>query len=696
MRKLKKQMIAVVLSAAMTMVLLTGGALAADETSNTFTDIAGSPYAEAIEALTEAGVMTGVGGGRFAPDMEVSRAMAVTVLGRMAQVEEETTDQFTDVDNESWYAGYVGWAAENGIVKGDGEGHFAPESAVTGEHMELMISRYARLKGIAYESTNTSTEALNRGEMADMVYKISRMSSSAVRETTHGKVQGFIEENGSYAWLGIPYAKAERWAAPTDPDAWTQTRTCTSAGSVAIQSSVNYATGESSIKGSEDCLNLDVYTPADAKGLPVLVFIHGGNNQTGQSTEIPGDELVITNNCVYISLNYRLGLFGFNCLPALQTAEDTTGNYALLDIAKALDWVKANAAAFGGDPENITVSGFSAGGRDVMAMLASPMFAGKFDKAIVLSGGMTMADVDKSAAQIAAAIAPLAVEDGKAEDADAAAAWLLTEGEDVLEYLKGLDASRLAPLMGNAGIRMSVFPHLYTDGVVLPTEGFATTTYNEVPVIMLTGSGEFSFFNGGGYLASKEFSALEEDVQAAAKEFSRKYGSDMYRIFNAQESANTMIANYDAPIYVCQIDFDDTVMGAFHGIFGPMLHSSMYAGMGDYTGTAYAGMSKSFNAYLTAFLATGDPNGEGRDEWKKWDAGTQLSMVFDGDENGAVVELKNVAKTYGDIIAEMEADTTVSKEIKTQLIHTVTNGRWFSDAQDAHFNVPSGWVADQK
>jgi para-nitrobenzyl esterase len=445
-------------------------------------------------------------------------------------------------------------------------------------------------------------------------------------------------------------------------------------------------------------LNLDVYAPDSAEKLPVLVYVHGGNNQTGQSSEIPGTDLVVTNQCIYVSLNYRLGLLGFNCLPALQTETDSTGNYALLDIAKALDWVKDNIAEFGGDPDNITISGFSAGGRDVMAMLVSPLFKDKFDKAVVYSGGMTIADEDMSAAQIAAAVAPLAVEDGKAADEQAAAEWLLTSSADVKEYLMGISAERLAPLMGSAGIRMSVFPHLYNDGVVLPKEGFATETYNSVPVLMLTGSGEFSLFNNGGYLSSEAYSALDDDTKAAATAFSLKYGSDMYRIFNAQVSADTMAANYDAPIYVCQVDYDETALGAFHGIFVPMLSSvHSYAWAGNFAAPGYVGMAEKFNAYLTSFLHTGDPNGENTGvQWSAWDPDTKLSMVFDGDETGGLAEMKNVSRSYADIIAEMEADTTVSADIKTELISTVTNGRWFSAAQDAYFNVASGWVADQK
>jgi acetyl esterase/lipase len=185
-------------------------------------------------------------------------------------------------------------------------------------------------------------------------------------ETAYGPVKG-TEEGSVRIWYGIPYAKAPegdlRWQAPEEPEGWSEVLDCTSPADPAIQFSNNEVTG------TEDCLNLDIYAADGAQKQPVLVYVHGGNNQTGTSQEIPGVDLVTNDGCVYVSLSYRLGLFGFMCLPAF--GQDT-GNFAMLDIAAALDWIRSNIEAFGGDPGNVTVSGFSAGGRDVMAMLASP------------------------------------------------------------------------------------------------------------------------------------------------------------------------------------------------------------------------------------------------------------------------------------------------------------------------------------
>lgn len=295
-----------------------------------------------------------------------------------------------------------------------------------------------------------------------------------VRQTAYGAVKG-AEDDGVLTWKGVPYggdtSGEHRFKAPTDPEKWNGERDATKSGQIALQSSAD------GVIGSEDALNLDIYRPnSDKKKLPVLVYIHGGNNQSGKSEELSGVSFVKNHDAIFVSINYRLGVLGFNPLPSLKTGsdEENSGNYALLDIAKSLDWVRQNIDEFGGDSKNVTISGFSAGGRDVMAMLISPIFKGKFDKAISFSGGMTLADEENSQQVFAEALAPLVVEDGKKATLEDAKAWLLTSEKEVHDYLVSLEAKRLAPLMGNAGIRMSVFPHLYTDGKVLPKEGFNT------------------------------------------------------------------------------------------------------------------------------------------------------------------------------------------------------------------------------
>lgn len=523
-------------------------------------------------------------------------------------------------------------------------------------------------------------------------------TESLVRNTQYGAVKGTATDTCN-AWYSIPYAAAPvgnlRWAAPTAPAAWNDTLDCTKLGNKAIQSGTDYATRKTVVSGSEDCLNLDVYAPANAKNLPVLVYVHGGNNQTGSSTEIDGTQITVDENCIYVSLNYRLGILGFNALPAFQTEEGSTGNYAMLDIAQALDWVKANISQFGGDPNNITVSGFSAGGRDVMAMLISPVFKDKFDKAVVYSGGMTVSDEDTSAEQIAEAVAPLVVEDGLFADEASAKSWLLSEDPAVVSYMKGVDATRLCQLMSNAGIRMSVFPHLYKDDVVIPAEGFDTKNYNSVPVLMLTGETEFSLFSAfDGYFSKPEMTSLDPQTQNAAKSYAIEYGSDMYRIFNAQCSAEQMYGKYKDNIYLCQVKYGSTdsatripTMGSFHGIFVPMLTDHHgYASFADFSTTGYKNMASTFDKYLSNFLVNGNPNGEGLESWSAWTNHNPVSLVLDADDTNAIVTLEDTSSSYKKIIGQMEADPIISDDVKELINKNVLNGRWFSSTIDEKYN----------
>ena len=516
--------------------------------------------------------------------------------------------------------------------------------------------------------------------------------------TAFGDVIG-VDDGEVQIFYGVPYGAAPvgdlRWQAPQDPESWSDPLDCTTEHEVALQYSTDSDTGVTTAIGTEDCLNLDVFTTPNAENLPVLVFIHGGNNQSGNAEEIRGNQIVVRDECVYVSLSYRLGLLGFNCLPALMTEEGATGNFTLLDIAKALDWVKENISAFGGDPENITVSGFSAGGRDVMAMLISPLFQGKFQKAIAFSGGMTTADVEMSQSQIASFLAPLAVEDGKAEDEEAAKAWLLTPEEEVKDYLYSIESERLASLVGNASIRMAAFPHLYEDDIVLPKGGFDTAEYDSVPVMMLTGDTEFSFFNNfdGSYFAP-DWTAFDEETQAAGNAFGNRYGSDMYRIFNTQMSAEKMFGSYSAPIYLCQINYggehSDNVIepfGSFHGIFVPMLSEVNGYGFYDFSEAGYQEMAATYNAYLKNFLYTGDPNGEGLEEWPAWEPEEKLTQVFDASGASA----QNVYKTYDEIMDEMDADDSIPEEAKAYVISHSMRGRWFSDALDERYGNESLW-----
>lgn len=520
----------------------------------------------------------------------------------------------------------------------------------------------------------------------------------------YGQIEGLREE-GILSFYNVPYAKAPvgqlRFKAPQNPDTWTAVLKTQTPGPDGIQPAKNGTRGE------ESCLNLNVFRPDnDHTGLPVLVYIHGGNNQTGSAQDFVPYNLVKKGDVIVVSLNYRLGLLGFNPLPALKTGTlaENSGNYTLLDIKQALDFIRANAWAFGGNPENITVSGFSAGGRDVMAMLISPLFKDSFHKAISFSGGMTTADPAVSAQIVAERLSPLAVRAGLAADDAAATQELLSSDKAVYDFLYRADAASLAAAFGDAGIRMAAFPHLYSDGTVLPQDGFDTDTYNSVPLIMLTGTKEFSgFAQGDPYYAagiqSKEYET--DDAFRASFEFAVKYGSQLYELFNAQESAVRMLEHYDAPVYTCSINFgnDPAVVGedmafltgATHGIFLPLLTDAAMGARAAYPEAfASAGaqqLTADFMQYIINFLWTDTPNGQNLPRWQPWQSTTAgpADMIFDADKEQAHIYQSTERLSYEAILQAIRDDSSVSAEEKARILSRVLNGRWWSNGLDQAF-----------
>lgn len=519
-----------------------------------------------------------------------------------------------------------------------------------------------------------------------------------VRTTQFGKVRGF-KFNDTLNWKGIPYggsvSGSHRWKEPTNPKRWSKIKD-TKKSVTAIQ----FNNGK--IVGSESkALTLDITRPNNnKKDLPVLVYIHGGNNQTGSSQEIDGTDFVKKHNVIYVSINYRLGALGFNPLQALKGKSklNNSGNYTLLDIHKALNWVNNNIANFGGNRKNITVSGFSAGGRDVMAMLISPLFKGQFKRAIVFSGGMTLSDTKKSQQVYAKAFAPLVVQDGKAKNENSAEKWLLDSknNKEVRKYLYSIKSDRIAKLMGNASIRMAVFPHLFKDGVVIPKSGFNTKRYNNVPTLITTGSREFSLFAAyDPYFAKAAMNGklLNNDELSKEYKFAFKYGGELYGRFNLENSADKMLKQgFRAPIYGMQINYGNNPeivgekmaeFGAFHGVFVPLLdpnNTSYNAIVGDaYKTEGARQLSSIFQNDIYNFM-------KGKQIWNQYTADDKRTMNLDADKNKA--ELSSVEKKFtdNDILNAMKEDNSIPENKKSYVIKHVMNGRWFSYQLDKSYN----------
>jgi para-nitrobenzyl esterase len=349
-----------------------------------------------------------------------------------------------------------------------------------------------------------------------------------LRQTSYGRVQGSNDSarSGTYAWKGVPFAKAPtgnlRWKAPAEPDSWTDIKATTQFGNACAQYGRIYGPGSNNTYdatiattlgqtvGSEDCLYLNIWRPASAAaGLPVIVFIHGGSNVSGYTADpvYDGAALAKAANAVVVTANYRLGIFGWLNVPQLKegtNAAEDSGNFATLDNIKALQFINRNIAAFGGDPANVTVMGQSAGAINVYALLTSPLMVSAspklMHKAVPMSGGLSLATnlpagsiptlnpASTALAQGNALLYNLLITDGLATDTASAQAYAATQTPaQIAAYLRGKPAStllttlltKLAPL-GLSG--SGPIP----EGTVLPVDPIAAINagnYLKVPVL---------------------------------------------------------------------------------------------------------------------------------------------------------------------------------------------------------------------
>ena len=246
------------------------------------------------------------------------------------------------------------------------------------------------------------------------------MTEMTVR-TQCGELIGKVRQ-GYAAVLGIPYAAppvgALRFMPPQEPTSWDGIRDGTIFGPASLQPSTEYDPAH----GSEDCLYLNVYKPIDPardEPLPVMVWLHGGGFANGSGNAFFGGFLAQTARAVIVTVNYRLGPLGWLALPSLasESGDGNAGNYGLLDSIAALRWVRDNIAAFGGDPGRVTVFGQSAGGEQVLALLASPPAAGLFHRAISMSApaGLTLPDLPAAAVRNKAFLQRLDCEDDETQ-----------------------------------------------------------------------------------------------------------------------------------------------------------------------------------------------------------------------------------------------------------------------------------------
>jgi len=495
--------------------------------------------------------------------------------------------------------------------------------------------------------------------------------------TMLGQVEGFQDSNNTWVWKAIPYTQPPvgdlRWQAPQDPTPWTETLHETEFCNKCPQgtSAINPGPSESVIQGDEDCLYLNIWRPqTDAKGLPVYFWIHGGSNIQGSADPYIGATIASRSNMVVVTINYRLGLLGWFTHPALRETQDAvsgSGNYGTLDIIKALDWVRNNIEAFGGNPQNITVAGQSAGGVNDLSLMISPPAKGLFHRVISQSGGLQPATLEDGDEYANTVIESLLVIDGTPQDLAASVRASMSTAE-IRDYLMSKTADQLYTAIQG----MQTNPNVFKDGTVLRAEGENAfddpAKYNQVPVIIGSTSEEGKLFM---YLMG-----LDEQWGPGLYQAFGKQASRIARKISLDKIASKISSHESQPGVYCYVfqygqynrfgynawptDQGPTenmswaiALGACHAIdlpfnFGMVGTFPLFDGMSDilFREDNRAGaeaLSDAMLAYTAQFCRTGKPDPDGLPEWTEWPGsrgGIQKKfLLFDANDTEALIEM---------------------------------------------------------
>lgn len=529
-----------------------------------------------------------------------------------------------------------------------------------------------------------------------------------LQQTKYGSIDGkSYDQYGTLGWLGVPYAAPPvgelRWKAPVEPKAWTGTREAKEFAANSLQLS-----GQNTV-GSEDSLYLNIWRPdTTSSKLPVMVFLHGGGNMTGSGKDFQGEQLARNTNSIIISVNYRLGALGFFKNEALETgnALDDSGNYGLLDALRALEWVQDNIEGFGGDTDNVTLAGQSAGARDVLATLISPLGKGLFQKAVAFSGGLTTSAPEAGEQKSESALEKLLVEEGKATTPEEAKAWIAKQSKEQLAtYLRELPADKLVKVFGGTAIRMEPFPHLFRDGTVIPKEGFSVLeqgNYTKVPVLLGSLDTEFAAFAFGDPNFSPSINdgtLFTDKTKAEQYAAAIQYGSEAYAGFNAERVAERLTNVAGQPsVYAYRFAWGtqpgviserlQTLLGAPHGA-DMDFYTGHAAGIAAYFPEGYFSeanqpgrdqLSTAMAAYLKQFLYTGHPGDGGSAnlaDWTPWtkNAATPIMRL---DASNTKAEIGMSSQYYQgkeEVMAKMKKE--LPEETYKLLTEKVFAGRFF-------------------
>ena len=469
-----------------------------------------------------------------------------------------------------------------------------------------------------------------------------------VIKTTYGEISGSIN-NSVYAFKGIPYAKAERFMPPQEPDAWDGVRECTEFGPVARQVVPWYP---DSVQNEKELFSANVWTQGigDGKKRPVMLWLHGGGFHTGASNDpmTYGEALAKKGDVVFVSINHRLNILGFLDLSACGEKYAKSANVGVLDIVKALEWIQKNIEQFGGNPADVTILGESGGGGKVGTIMCMPAAKGLFHKAIIQSGTLinTMTK-EKSQALGLAVLENLGLTPDEVEKLE------------TIPYKELVKAGNEA-IAKTSGPRKPGSPTMFgfapsADGDVLLQQpfspGFATISKN-IPLMIGSTLNE---------LMPTAYGEKDLTLEAAKERLAKEYGdktdeyislfAEAYPDFTPQDllsvdktfrpftirTADARAQETDAPLYVYFLAWksgvDNASKGSFHGLDIPLAFNTVDL-RADWTGNteeAWKLADKMSSAWIN-FVKTGNPNVEGvLPMWEQYTPENGATMYFDNE-----------------------------------------------------------------
>ena len=445
---------------------------------------------------------------------------------------------------------------------------------------------------------------------AECVGSLETSAKQTTVKTVSGPVAGYLDD-GVFIYKGIPYAKAERFAPAVDPDPWTDVRPSRAFGPTApAPARSGWWSDDQAFTmhwddgfHDEDCLRVNVWTGGihDGKKRPVMVWLHGGGFREGSGQELicyDGTNLARDHGVVVVSLNHRLNVLGFLDLSAFGAKYAHSGNLGMMDIVKALEWVRDNIASFGGDPANVTIFGQSGGGGKVSTLMAMPSAKGLFSKAIVESGSITNLLSPKYSRRIGAAtVANLGLTPSRIEE-------IATVPYDRL--LAAYDAAMKT--VAEEAREDGAFPANLLDAIL----------FGQVPVV----DGEIIPVQPG----TAEALALSKDVPAIIgtvyHEFTRDQEDPIFKPLALRQAQDRASAGC-APVYMYQFTWEspvlDGALGSTHCleipfVFDNVLLHRTFTGGGDDAVELGHRVSRAW----TNFAKTGVPSAEGLPEWEAY------------------------------------------------------------------------------